>query len=111
VLWDGAETVRLFAEGAVARFQCVSADGKTREVRFEFPCSAMLGEVAWDSTRFWIPTSAGLYEVDRATGKTTWLAYAERVRCFSVLRHKDRLYVPTTQGLYWYQIAPREGGK
>ena len=68
------------------------------------PVPQLMGEPAWDDKRIWVPTSSGLYEVDRATGNVTWLAYQDGNPFLSVLKADDRLYVATSRGLYYREI-------
>ena len=69
-----------------------------------------MGQPAFDEHRIWVPTSSGLYEVDRATGHVTWLAYDDGNWFLSVLKADDLLYVATSRGLYYSEIMPNSAG-
>jgi hypothetical protein len=100
-----------------------------QDLTADVPLCWMMGEPAWDEHRLWVPTASGLYEVDRGTGRLTWLVYriekpppsgpyaADFVRgqapwatypngplFFGVLKHGDRLYLATSRGLYYHEI-------
>lgn len=78
--------------------------GGGERVRCRLPLPALVGEPAWDERRLWVPTYAGLYQVDRATGQTQWLAFQKNTHGKAVVKHGGRLYFATTQGLYWREL-------
>lgn len=98
---DEALIVRLSGDQTLFHFVKSGQDVTTA-----VPVSRSLGEPAWDENRLWAPTSSGLYEVDRATGRVAWLAYEEGNPFLSVLKHGNRLYIATTRGLYYLSINP-----
>jgi ligand-binding sensor domain-containing protein len=65
---------------------------------------SMIGEPAWDSSRIWVPTASGLYEIDRTTGGVRWVAYEDGNPFFSLLKADGRLYVATARGIYYCGI-------
>jgi hypothetical protein len=110
--YDGEETPRfVVSDGDEALF--VRVRGKQIEFGFprtgqkvtaEVPLPSLMGDPAWDEHRIWVPTVAGLYEIDRATSRITWLAYQNDTPFFSVLKQDGRLYVATARGLYYREI-------
>ncbi len=100
------ETLVVRITGDQTEFHFAKA-GQT--VKARVPVPAMIGEPAWDQQRIWVPTSSGLYEVDRATGRLTWLAYEDGNWFLSLLKAGNVLYVATSRGLYYYDISPCEG--
>jgi hypothetical protein len=103
VLSDSNETVFVRILGNQTEFQFVKAGQK---VTAAVPVPAMMGEPAWDEHYIWVPTSSGLYEVDRVTGRMTWLAYEDGNWFLSVLKAAGRLYISTSRGLYYRDISP-----
>lgn len=103
VVSDGGETIIVNVSGEQTEFRFMKAG---EIVRTPIPLPQMMGEPAWDEHRIWVPTASGLYEIDRATGRLTWLAYEVGNHFRSLLKAGDRLYVATSQGLYYREIAP-----
>ena len=68
------------------------------------PLPLMMGEPAWDERRIWAPTASGLYEIDRRTGKVRWVAYQDDTLFYCVLKQGGRLYIATSQGVYYSEI-------
>jgi ligand-binding sensor domain-containing protein len=106
VLSDLNETLVVRITGDQTEFQFAEA-GQT--VKARVPVPAMIGEPAWDRQRIWVPTSSGLYEVNRATGHMTWLAYEDGNWFLSLLKAGNVLYVATSRGLYCRDIPPCGG--
>jgi hypothetical protein len=101
VLSNRDETLLVRVFGKQTEFQFLKAGQK---VTAAVPVPSMMGEPAWDERRIWVPTSSGLYEVDRATGHVTWLAYEDGNWFLSLLKAGDQLYVATARGLYYREI-------
>jgi hypothetical protein len=97
------ETLVVHAAGSRTEFRFVKA-GKTTTA--EVPLPSFMGNPAFDAHRVWVPTASGLYEVDRATGRVTWLAYDDGNWFISVLKSDDLLYVATSRGMYYSAIVP-----
>ena len=70
------------------------------------PVPSLMGEPAWDECRIWVPTSSGLYEIDRATGHVSWVAYQDANSFLTALKHGNRLYVATARGLCYREMFP-----
>ena len=68
-----------------------------------------MGPPVWDQSRIWVPTSSGLYAVERDTGHVTWLAYQDGNWFLSVLKADGQLYVATSRGLYYQGDPPPVG--
>jgi len=100
------ETLVVRITGDQTEFHFAKA-GQT--VRAGVPVPMMIGEPAWNRQRIWVPTSSGLYEVDRATGRMTWLAYEDGNWFLSLLKAGNVLYVATSRGLYYRDIPLCEG--
>ena len=98
---QGDEAVVVRFSGEQSEFHFLKASQK---VMAAVPVPAMMGEPAWDEHRLWVATASGLYEVDRATGRVSWLAYQDGNPFLSVLKHGNRLYVATGRGLYYREI-------
>ena len=87
---DEALVVRVLDDRTEFRF--VKAGQK---ITAPVPVPQLMGEPAWDDNRIWVPTSSGLYEVDRTTGQVRWLAYEADNPFISLLKADTRLYVAT----------------
>ena len=98
---DEALIVRL--SGNRSQFHFVKAG---QDVTADVPAPKLMGEPAWDDNRIWVPTASGLYEVDRATGRVTWVTYQEGNPFLSLLIYGNRLYIATNRGLYYQEIRP-----
>jgi len=98
---QGDEALIVRVAGDQSEFRFVKSGQK---VTAAVPVPQLMGEPAWDDSRIWVPTSSGLYEVNRATGGVTWLAYQAGNPFFSLLRAHGRLYVATARGLYYRDI-------
>jgi hypothetical protein len=98
----GDETLLVRTIGQQTEFQFLRAGQKLTAT---VPVPSLLGEPAWDEKRIWVPTSSGLYEVDRATARVRWVAYDDGNPFLSLLRHGSRLYVATAGGLYCGEIS------
>jgi ligand-binding sensor domain-containing protein len=99
---DNGETLCCSMKDRQACFE-FSKDGNViGEVKCNLPGPTLIGEAAWDAKRLWVPTCAGLYEVDRQSGSVKWLAHQDEEFVYTVLRCENCLYVATTKGLYWY---------
>ena len=96
---DEALVVRVRGKQVEFRFP---RTGQTVEA--EVPLPSLMGDPAWDEHRIWVPSAAGLYEIDRGTARITWLAYQNDTLFFSALKHAGRLYVATSRGLYYREI-------
>ncbi|MHC4715456.1 MAG: hypothetical protein ACYS5V_00660, partial [Planctomycetota bacterium] len=68
------------------------------------PLPELVGEPAWDARRIWVPCYAGLYEIDRKTGRAAWVAHQAHTQCLAALKHGSTLYVATTRGLFSRQV-------
>jgi len=101
VVSQGDEALLVQIKGKQTQFRFLKA-GTT--VPAEVPLPWLMGERAWDDHRIWAPTYTGLYEIDRATGRITWLARQTDNPFLSALRQDDRLYVATSRGLYYRDI-------
>jgi hypothetical protein len=99
----GNETLLVRTVGDQTEFQFVKGGQKLMAA---LPAPSLIGDPAWDEHRIWVPTSSGLYEVDRATAQVRWLAYEDGNRFLSLLRHGNWLYVATAHGLYYGAISP-----
>ena len=106
VLSDLDDTLVVRVTGDQTEFHFAKS-GQT--VRARVPVPMMIGEPAWDRQRIWVPTSSGLYEIDRATGRMTWLAYEDGNWFLSLLKAGNVLYIATSRGLY-YRDIPAYGG-
>ena len=101
-LTDRDETLLVRVLGNQTEFQFLKAGKK---IQATVPVPQLMGDPAFDDDRIWVPTSSGLYEIDRATGRITWLAYDDGNWFLSVLKAGDRLYVATSRGLYYREIS------
>jgi len=101
IVSDGVEAVLVHIPDKKTDFYFLRAGTK---VTAELPLPWLMGEPAWDDHRIWAPTFMGLYEIDRATGRATWLAHQDGNPFLSVLKHGNRLYVATGRGLYYREI-------
>jgi len=104
VLSHRDETLLVRVLGKQTEFQFLKAGQK---VTAAVPVPSMMGEPAWDDHRIWVPTSSGLYEVDRATSQVTWLAYEDGNWFLSLLKAGDQLYVATSRGLYYRELSAK----
>jgi len=52
------------------------------------------------------PARSGPYTADFAVGRAPWATYPNGPLFFSVLKHGSRIYVATSRGLYYREIAP-----
>jgi len=103
VVSEGDETLLARPVGDLTEFRFAKSGEK---LTARVPVPTLLGRPAWDARRIWAPTASGLYEIDRATGRITWLAY-EDGNCFrSAMKANGRLYVAASRGLYYYDIPP-----
>lgn len=101
VVSDTGETIVVNVSEEQTEFRFLKAG---EVVRTAVPLAQLMGEPAWDEHRIWVPTPSGLYEVGRASGRITWLAY-EKDNCFlSLLKTGGRLYIATSHGLYHCSI-------
>jgi ligand-binding sensor domain-containing protein len=98
---QGDEAVNVRFSGEQSEFHFLKAGQK---VMAAVPAPQLMGEPAWDERRIWVPTASGLYEVDRATGRVSWLAYQDNNQFLSVLKQGGRLYIATSRGLYYREI-------
>jgi hypothetical protein len=103
VVSEGSETLLVRTRGDQTEFHFAKSGQK---IMAAVPVPSMMGEPAWDDRRIWVPTASGLYEIDRASSRLTWLAYESGNHFRALLKAGDRLYVGTSQGLYYYDIAP-----
>jgi len=77
---------------------------KSRQtVKAVVPLPELMGEPAFDSSRIWVPSASGLYEIDRTSGAVSWLAYQPGLIFQAVLSVDGRLYLATSGGLYYRQ--------
>jgi ligand-binding sensor domain-containing protein len=97
ILSEGGEALQVSHLEGKTLFEFLKAGEK---LAVDLPVPECVGEAAWDATRLWVPGFLGLYQVERATGKVTWLAHQEQTQCTAVLKHAGKLYVATTRGLY-----------
>jgi hypothetical protein len=104
IVSQGDEALQVSYAGKEAVFQFLKA---RQTVRWPYPLPQMIGEPAWDDARIWVPAFTGLYEVERASGKSRWLAHQDGVQCLAALRHGGKLYVATNRGLYFCDIPVR----
>ncbi len=112
--YSGKDAPRLIVSDADEAL-LVQIVGKQTEFRFlksgqkvtaKVPLPWLMGEPAWDEHRIWVPTFTGLYEIERDTGRVTWLAHQDGNPFLSVLKQGGRLYVATSRGLYYREIPP-----
>jgi len=75
----------------------------------DHPLLAFVRDAAWDETRLWLPTVAGLYEVDRATGQMRCIAHKDGTPVYSILKDGQCLYLGARDGIYRYRIPGRSG--
>ncbi|MBM4040432.1 MAG: hypothetical protein FJ290_18140 [Planctomycetes bacterium] len=97
VLSEGGEALRVSHVEGKTLFEFLKAGER---LAVELPVPECVGEAALDAKRIWVPGFLGLYQVERGTGKVTWLAHQEQTQCLAVLKHAGKLYVATTRGLY-----------
>ena len=75
---------------------------KSRQtVKAAVPLPELMGQPAFDFSRIWVPSAGGLFEIDRASGAVSWLAYKPGLIFQSVLSVDGRLYLATSGGLYY----------
>jgi curli biogenesis system outer membrane secretion channel CsgG len=98
----GNETLLVRTIGEQTEFQFLRAGQKLTAT---VPAPSLVGEPVWDEHRIWVPTSSGLYEVDRTTAGVRWVAYEDGNPFLSLLRHGNWLYVATARGLYCGEIS------
>ncbi len=103
VVSHGNEALLVRVAGDQTEFLFVKARQK---VTAAVPVPSLMGEPAWNERGIWVPTSSGLYEVDRATGHVSWVAYQDGNSFLGTLQHGNRLYVATARGLYYREISP-----
>ncbi len=61
-------------------------------------------DAAWDATRLWLPTVAGLYEVDRASGAMRCVAHKDDTPIYTILKDGGWRYLGARDGIYSYRI-------
>jgi hypothetical protein len=105
IVSDGGETLIVRVRGKAVEFDFSKSGQK---VVAEVPLPSLMGDPAWDEHRIWVPTAAGLYEIDRATSHITWLAYQNDNPYFSTIKQGGRLYVATGRGLFYRDITRSE---
>ena len=103
VVSEGDETILARTTGDKTEFH-FERSGQTLTVGVPVP--TLLGKPAWDEHHIWAPTASGLYEINRATGRMTWLAYEDGNFFRSVLRAAGRLYISTNRGVYYRDLSP-----
>jgi len=97
VVSHGAETLLVRVVREQTEFRFVKSGQK---LLMPVPVPTLLGRPDWDDKHIWAPTASGLYEIDRATGRMTWLAYEQGNVFRSVSKVGEYLYVATSRGLY-----------
>ncbi len=97
ILSEGGEALQVSHLEGKTLFEFLKAGEK---LAVDLPVPECVGEAAWDATRLWVPSFLGLYQIERKTGRVTWLAYQEKTQCLAVLKHAGKLYVATTRGLF-----------
>jgi ligand-binding sensor domain-containing protein len=103
------ETLLVQIRGKQTEFHFLKAGKPDETVTAELPLPWLMGEPAWDEHRIWVPANTGLYEIDRDTGRVTWLAHQDNTPFLSLLKHEGRLYAATSHGLYYREISPYKG--
>ncbi len=73
-------------------------------LRSDDPLLLTTRDAAWDAKRLWLPTVAGLYELDRATGEMRCLAHKDDTPVYTVLKDGGWLYLGAKDGIYRYRI-------
>ena len=102
VVSNGDETLLTRVVGDQTEFRFIKSGQK---LMAGVPVPTLLGRPAWDEHHIWAPTASGLYEIDRATGKMIWLAYADGNFFRAVLKTADRLYISTNHGIYYRDLS------
>ena len=70
----------------------------------DHPLLPFVRDAAWDETRLWLPTVAGLYEVDRASGTMRCIAHKDNTPIYTILKDGGWLYLGARDGIYRYRI-------
>ena len=101
VVSDGDESLVVRIRGKEVEF---SFSRSGQKIAAEIPLPSLMGDPAWDEHRIWVPTAAGLYEIDRHSARVAWVSYQNDNPYFSALKHGNRLYIATGRGLYYRDI-------